>query len=375
MSKPNRSNTQWAAWAILLAAIVCPLLPAMADDEPAPPPALPAPAPPPAAPAPMTAADAFQNFNIELNKAWQALATAQSAIGSVKVRIRLTGDSAQVQALLEEAWNQVGKVLENLRAVNNALDDARKLLPTRVETRLLKVEHANVEKVAELLTVFQISGCQVVADEEMQVLAVSGPADAVQQVEDAVKLLDKPTAPEPRKKNIELLVYVLEGHAEPVENAAIPDELKDVTTELSRTFRYPSFILLDTLLMRCRDGESTQSVNMLPGVGGDDSTQQLKVDRVFVTSEGPPATVRLDEFVYNAEIRSPSLEMPASVGEQPKGPQRPYNRPYRSVGFNANLDVQEGLKVVVGKANMGNASTTMFVVVTVRVVDPGVGSP
>lgn len=367
MNKSSRCKMAWAAGVILLAGLVYSWAPAVADDEP------PQPAPPPvqASPPPPSAADALQNFSMEMTKFFQMTNATSDALAKLEGKFRGTLDATQLEALIVEVREQMRKTSENLNAVYRALDNARKLLPTQAETRLIKVEHADAAQVAKLLKVFQISGCQVVPDEQMQVLAVSGPADAVAQIEKAVELLDKPAAPEQPKKNLELLVYILEGHAEPIPNATVPDALKDVAAELSRTFPYPNFLLLDTLLLRCRDGEGAETRTPIASEGqtGD---EKLSVATIAVTSEGAPATLRLTEFRYFLTVGIPSPpQTPLADGK----PQPVRRMEYKDYGFTANLDVQEGQKVVVGKANMGNANTSMFVVVTARVVDTVLAPP
>lgn len=375
MNKSSRCKMAWAVGAILLAGLVYSWAPATADDEP------PQPAPPPAPPAPPAppspAADAFQNFNMEMNKAFHRMYGASDALGKLQTKLTDTLDSAQLKALVDEARQQLSKIYQDFDIVYKALDNARQCLPTRTETRLIKVEHADVIQVAKLMLVFEASGCQVAPNPELRALLVSGPEDAVEQIEKAVQVLDKPKGPEPPKKNLELLVYILEGHADPFPNATVPEALQDVTVELSRTFPYPSFVLLDTLLLRCRDGEGTELNTPISGEGRN-GEQKLTVGSISVTSEGPQTTIRLNEFRYGATIVTLPPPLPAEppvVEGQPQ-PRRPARvSDSKSVGFTANLDVQEDQKVVVGKANMGNANTSMFVVVTARVVDTAPAAP
>lgn len=368
MCKLNRRKNQWLFCGLLVASLVFSPVFGMADDQPAaePPSTVPAsdsasPELPSVAPAPESVAKTMQALNKQVIDTIQYLAEMKKEVIELE-RMNKTA-TPEVTAFLKGYYDHTSSLTHRLEVLSNAIDAAQEELPSTAETLIIKVEHGNVQKIASLLGVFQISGCQVVPDEQMQVLAVSGSSDAVTQIEDAVKLLDKPTPSEPTKKNLELLVYLLEGCTQSIPDEIMPAELEDVVAQLSQTFRFPSFRLRDTLLLRCRDGEGTEISNAFPDDGGS-GTQKLRIERVAVSSENLPMTVHLDEFIYGANLVLPSSAQLSSTGQSPRV-QRV------DVGFKANLDVQEGQKVVVGKANLGSVEKTVFVVVTVKIVSEG----
>ena len=232
-------------------------------------------------------------------------------------------------------------------------------------TEFVRVEHADLPELFTAL--IDITGSAGLAFIESQkAIAVTGSPDFITTTKDIIARMDIPQpGPEP-KKNIELTIYLLtaseQGATAPGE--APPDGLEDVVTEMKKTFPYQDYRLWNTVFLRCRDGEDAESSGMLPG---DADAAQLVGSAMFkfrargisIEAGADPHLIRIDELTVGAEI--PMLQ--GSSGQATRVSRH-------EIGLSTDVDVREGQKAVIGKANIdasGNAA--LFVVLTAHVVD------
>lgn len=245
---------------------------------------------------------------------------------------------------------------------------ARERLFTEEEittTRIVPLEFANPRDLTDVLTLFQV---QVIPNEEPKALVVSGPENAVQLAMDAILQLDMPPPP---LKNIEVIVYLIvagRGDSLPSGLEPLREQLDPVTTQLSQVFGFERFGLVDTILLRGRDGGSVEASGIMPQLsdtsesgGGAPSNYQVHVRELTVQSaQDTAARISLNGFMFGTDITL------AVGGSKQEGVPQRIER--RNMGISADLDVQEGQMAVVGKANLSADGDVVFVVVTAQVV-------
>jgi hypothetical protein len=219
--------------------------------------------------------------------------------------------------------------------------------PAPLVQRLFVLKYADPNQIGDLLKVFTGN---VTPNPSMHALAVSATPAAMTAIEDAIKRLDVPSA---APQNVELTVYMVVGGSESANQGAIPKELDGVVAQLKNAFSYKTYRLLDVLTMRTRTGQSV-STNSSGG-----SVQVGSLSHPFLTqfqirsvSVGPEGAIRIDGLRANNQ-------MPVSDGNGS-------GFMYRDLGINADLDIKEGQKVVVGKISM-NPNEALFLVLTARV--------
>src|SRR2546425_1040354 len=113
--------------------------------------------------------------------------------------------------------------------------------------KIFEIKHADIDQLADVLRLF----ASIKANRQLRVIAVTASRDVVAAVEDAIRRFD---VPPPATKNIELTVYLLMALAEQSEGKNTPAELDGVLKQLRSVFTYPGFRLLDTLVVRSRNG-------------------------------------------------------------------------------------------------------------------------
>jgi len=214
--------------------------------------------------------------------------------------------------------------------------------------KVFNVEHVNVTRLQNLLSIFDV---MIEADQRLKVVAVKGLPDSVAAVEAAIKRLDVPPPP---AKNIELTVYLLNATEAPVTGATIPSGLDEVVHQLESVFAYKGFRLWETLILRARDGEIGGSKHLSGVIPETGASYEFRVQSaVIVADKDKGRMIRLNGLAL--VMGGPRAKVSDEEGE--------------AAHIQTDIDVREGQKVVVGKANVDVQKTALILVVTARVLD------
>jgi hypothetical protein len=223
-------------------------------------------------------------------------------------------------------------------------------------TKIVRVHFANAERLCELVR----SGPVVVkCDNVLHAVVLSGKASDVTALEQTVHELD--TQSSPLAKDIEVTVSVIGGSSKPgiLPEGQIPQALEPVVKQLSAIFPYKSFQLLSTMVMRSREGTSAQNKGVMQGLTILPSDQRftgygVHYDDPTIAQDQHQTVIHLRNFQFAA-----SIPLPSGANSMQ----------FHDVLVASDVDLRDGQKVVVGKANVENSDTAMFVVLTARVAD------
>jgi hypothetical protein len=216
--------------------------------------------------------------------------------------------------------------------------------------KLFLLKYADPGHVASLLAVFN---AKIRPDSDMHALAVETvPGPTMAAIEEAIQRLDVASA---ASKNIEITAYLMIGGENAgTEPSAMPKELDSVVAQLKNTFAFKSYRLLDILALRTRVGQhaSTSSVGrpMQIGTNSPTPTTQFRISSAGIGSD--ETTVRIDGL--NLSSRIPVQSSPGQFG-------------FSEVGLQAEVDIKQGQKVVIGRVSV--AESALFVVLTAQVVN------
>jgi len=187
------------------------------------------------------------------------------------------------------------------------------------------------------------------------VLIVRGSPEAVSLVEGAVATLDQPPAPKPATPNVELTVHLLYGSAQE-KTDSVPQDLASTVKQLHGLFPYKSYRVLESFLLRGRDGQDTTTSGSLPS---SQSTYNFRF-RPSVLPGPAPRMVRIDNLGLGLRFLTSRKVGPANETEQIEA---------SDAGINTGLDAREGQKVVVGKSNMRGTDDAIILVITPKVIE------
>lgn len=208
--------------------------------------------------------------------------------------------------------------------------------------KLIQLKYVDANRANNLAAVIaNAQGLNLRADEALHYIAVRGPADRVAAFEEAVKKIDVPPL------DFELTVYLISTTAQAGDQ--LPEALASVAKQLHGVFAYKGYQLLDSFVLRGRDGQNNGSAEGTVKT----STYSFRYNRATV-NDGTPKIVNLQNL--SLQIRTPSAY------HDEKG-----NIQYKSTGLSSDIDIRDGQKVVVGKSDMNNGESPLILVVTAKV--------
>lgn len=212
-------------------------------------------------------------------------------------------------------------------------------------SRVLQLKHIHPDSVNPVLSVLSAEKVRWRSDGNLRIIALHGPAELVGAIEEAVKKLDVPTAP---PKNVELTFHLLLAGPEGSAQGILPD-LSGVVQQLQKTFALKAFRVLETAVVRAREGQGLNTSGQMAAPGKADLSSIYGLEARHVSING--TNVRLDRLRM-------TLRMPSGTGNQ-----------FSDAGLLTDIDVREGQKVVVGKSGVDGAAQSIFLVVTAKIVD------
>ena len=204
--------------------------------------------------------------------------------------------------------------------------------------KLFQVKYANVYHLANLFRAF---GAIVQPEGDLGVISVRAPKEVLTAIQESIQRLDVPQTP---AKNINLDAYLLTASAQGPAGS-VPPEMEPVVKQLKAVFNYQSFRLLGTASLRVRDGSSGMLSGALPSVSGRAGPTGYTFDMksAVITPEGQERSIRIDAL--HLRLSNPDAQILSTV------------------------DIHEGQKVVVGKANIDNSDNALILVLTAKVVE------
>ena len=235
--------------------------------------------------------------------------------------------------------------------------------PSDTVSKVVKVRYGIARKIAELI----IPGTPVTvtADNILNVIVLKGAPNLVASLEQTIRELDLPgTAQTARAhRDIELVVTVIGGSdkTELLPEAQISEALAPVVKQLRAVFPYKSYQLLSSMLLRSSGGRPGGNTGVMknlisPGTLPHVSGYEVGFEAITTSEEEKP-TIHLRNFLFKTSVPTP-------IGPLPNTTQWQNN----DVIIRTDVDLREGQKVVVGKADVNN-DLALFVVLTARLVE------
>ncbi len=209
--------------------------------------------------------------------------------------------------------------------------------------RVIEVRNADPESIVNTL-----SAVMPGISRNGRMLVVRGSESVVTMIEDAVKKLDvapPPPAGMQRVANVEFTFQLLYGSAQEG-SGTIPSDLEATVRQLRALFPYKNYRVLDTQVLRGRDGAAVEFSGTLPG---SDAVYTLKYTP-RVSPGAAPRSVRAQMLQFSARMKvSPGQFVPTAII--------------------TDVDAREGQKTVVGKSNVTGTDDAIILVLTVKVIE------
>lgn len=220
-------------------------------------------------------------------------------------------------------------------------------------TQIFKVVYADVNDIAEVISLFR---GMARPNQDLGVIAWTGPESLLPAVEAAIRSLDVAPVPEP---NVELTVWFLMATRDGTGTTAVPAALDGVAVQLQDVFGYDSVQLIETTALRVRHGSRGELNGILPRRLADDreARYQFGFRRMWVNEDESGRSIRLDGL-------STGVQFPHQVMEDGKQITR-----YMQTGIHTDIDLRENQKAVIGKTSIEGGAETVFIVVTGKIIE------
>ncbi len=217
--------------------------------------------------------------------------------------------------------------------------------------KVVTIKNGNLSGI--LKTVRELApGSNLLISTDNEHIILSGAKDVVTGFEEIIKQLDVPPV---AKKDVEATVYMLVASAQAGNATSLPPELDPVIKQLKGVFSYKGFRVLDSFVLRSRDGERGETSGFLAPIEnlppGNKITYGFRYNRVIVDGTENAKVIRFD-----------GLRLGMRVPVQGAGAM--------DAVISTDVDVPEGKKVVVGKTSgIEGADSALILVISAKVVD------
>ena len=230
--------------------------------------------------------------------------------------------------------------------------------------KVVTIKNGNRNGILHTLQELAPTNGMVISTSDYDHLILSGPKDTVAGFEEIVKQLD--VAPVV-KKDVETTVYMIVASAQAGNATPLTADLDPVVKQLRSIFNYKGFRLLESFVLRSRDGEHGDTNGFLPPLPplenlppGSKISYQFQYNKVSIEG-GDNARVAHFERLRLA-MRVP-IAVPTGTIVVPTGPSV-------DASIATDVDVPEGKKVVVGKTSaLEGSDGALILVISAKVVD------
>lgn len=224
--------------------------------------------------------------------------------------------------------------------------------PQKPTQRIYEIKYGDVTQVLGVCSNLRLTNTRF--SESLRTISAYGPTEELDQMGECIKRIDA-IRPAPTSRNVEIVATMMLLSPKGTAGEAVPADLEPVVKQLKAIFGFNDFRILETAILRNREGMKGETIGLATNPGsGQPSSYQLRYLSATV-SKGEKATViRLDDVRFNMR-----MTYTANNGSMQNS----------DIGFNTNLDIREGQKVVVGKAKIDGSDNALVLVISARAVE------
>ena len=221
--------------------------------------------------------------------------------------------------------------------------------------KVVTIKNGNRNGILHTLQELAPTNGMVITTSDNDHLILSGPKDTVAGFEEIIKQLD--VAPVV-KKDVETTVYMIIASAQPASTSPLTADLDPVVKQLKGIFNYKGFRLLESFVLRSRDGEQGQTNGFLPPLEnlppGNKISYTFQYNKVSIDGADNARVARFDRLRLNMRVPIAAREGVTTV----------------DASIATDVDVPEGKKVVVGKTSaLEGSDSALILVISAKVVD------
>lgn len=206
----------------------------------------------------------------------------------------------------------------------------------------------------------------------LQAIVLIGKQADVARVEKTIEDLDSLTPPSVSTQNVELFVYVVGGANQPfiaAQEVGGPI-LSPVVKQLKATFPYAHYQLLSTMIMRSALNGSSESSGLM-GIRQNPAFIRPTVYDLGYNSaklsNDATGLLHLNTFRFHLKVPIATQNL-SNISDKAAAPYQSINYQEYDLGIQTDVDLREGQKVVVGKTNIADSDSCIFLVLSAKLV-------
>jgi hypothetical protein len=228
--------------------------------------------------------------------------------------------------------------------------------------KVIDLKYADPNALAKLLGNMEQNGSpdHVIAQPDLHAISI-GTYDPsfLKLAEEIIQRYDVPQAKSAalHQYGVEILAHILLAGAKGSSGDALPADLAPVAKQLRAVFGYTDIRLLESSLILGREARRSDVLGTLSGLSEEQKAPvryQIQIGKISVEPGGKGNSVALENFQFSARV--PYEYVQGQVQ-------------FMDLGFNTDLNVFEGQKVVVGKSHIGPSNEALILVLSARVVE------
>ncbi len=212
-----------------------------------------------------------------------------------------------------------------------------------IVTKVIHVRYASAETIKDLLFHANVNAA---ANNGLKALVLRGSASNIAAAEQTVKELDVPQVSD-AARDVDLTMYIVGATNRPGESNPVPPELAPVVRQLNAVFPYASYRLLDTALVRGCEGKIMHMGGILQSFPNAEPAAHSSYNlggMILPRTDDAGDTIHLGNIHFTAFVSKFEAEI------------------------RTDFDLRPGPKVVVGKTNIDDGNSALFVVLTGKFV-------
>jgi hypothetical protein len=217
------------------------------------------------------------------------------------------------------------------------------------EQRLVELKNISMTDRSQLAGFVGAFGVNLNFSPNDRFVVLRGTKEQLDAAEAAIKRIDKPPA------DIDVEFQIVAASAGGQDK--VPQDLESVVKQLRKTFVYQNYRLVDSMQVRTREGKEASASSVVQSAEANSQVSYYNLHfSPALSGDEKGKVVRLDNLRFTAKI--PIAAAPPGTGFS-----------YTETGIYQNVDVRDGQKVVVGRANLNGKEGAFFLIVTAKVVD------
>ncbi len=220
-------------------------------------------------------------------------------------------------------------------------------LPGVQEASSTKLYHLRYAQASHVDALMGPVGFNIRSDNALRVVLITAGAQKQAEAEQLIKELDQPESGF-TQRDIEVTLYGIAASDKAMVQGVTPSAMEPVIKQLKSAFPYSGYEVLNTILVRSREGERASTSGSLrpssDAPGQRPQAYDLRYQPRLDAQSAIQRTIHLDQFQFASYVEN------------------------QKASFETSVDLREGQRVVIGKSNIDGGTSALFLVVTARVL-------